>query len=421
MFKKLGQIWEAFTQLGVNEPTNFSLQSRIRLANTFSAIQVGLGFFLLAAFRSQENFNALPFMIFILVSVSIPVFNWARAHQLARYLLSLMPMVTVLTYDLSAKLSHPEGQEIISYVSPHFVITSSVCVPLVMFTFRERGWLFSAALPVVVASLFFDEIYRWFGVHYSQLGLSSRLYGLVGVNVVVVLVILLSTFWFLMRNNAQNEAFHQATEAELARKNEALREKEQLLQQQLAELEQRRRTEAVQIEVHQTLQECAQLLEKDWPAEKIYHLVLRQMGRFLHIFQGVFYQCTSDETCCLVSSLGFSKEDFLLKNHLADEGLLHQALTTGKMQTVHPLPEGYASVRTGLQMIHPQCLIVMPWIWNGGRYGAMEILLPSLLSNPETYFLERLAESLAAFAARQQFQLSQKVGLTKDASLPKMS
>ncbi|NJL14755.1 MAG: hypothetical protein HC913_18320 [Microscillaceae bacterium] len=336
MVKKLGQIWEAFAQLGVSKYTNFSVQSRIRLANTFSAIQVGLGFFLLAAFSSQEHFNALPFLIFILVSVGIPVFNWARAHQLARYLLSLMPMLTVLAYDLSAKLFNPKGQEIISYVSPRFVITSSVCVPLVMFTFRERAWLFSAALPVVLASLFFDEIYRWFGVHYSQLGLSSRLYGLVGVNVVVVLVILLSTFWFLMRNNAQNEAFHQATEAELARKNEALLEKEQLLQQQLSELEQRRSTEAAQVKVHQALQECVQALEKDLLPEEIYPLVLRQMGRFLHIFQGVFYQYSKNDTPQLVACRGLSKEDFLLKSHLTDEGLLQQAFITGKMQMVHP-------------------------------------------------------------------------------------
>ncbi|NJL14754.1 MAG: hypothetical protein HC913_18315 [Microscillaceae bacterium] len=82
------------------------------------------------------------------------------------------------------------------------------------------------------------------------------------------------------------------------------------------------------------------------------------------------------------------------------------------------MPVGYASIKAGLQKLHPQCLVVMPWIWNGTRYGATELLLPDLPGEPEVYFLHRLAESLAAFAARQQFQASKKSKEAKDSSRP---
>jgi putative methionine-R-sulfoxide reductase with GAF domain/uncharacterized membrane protein len=397
--KYIYKFWQSYSTLGVNIAWDMSLQDRVKLANRFSLVVVGLSLFLLIAFSGVNRANSRVFWGLMVFALIFPLLNYLKLHILSRLILAFTPCFVVFLYDLLNKMNPNDARDPLTYIAPHFVITASVCLPFALFTLKEKIPLIVSILVVVVASLGFDDIYRFFGVHFSQAGKSHPAYFFVLINVIVILVLLVTTFSFMVYSADKSERVSQKVLQEYQDQNDNLNQSEERLKSNLQILEIIRLDDEKRSFISKGLADFAVILRSYQDNQQMYKELMSQLAKYLAWQQSALYLKniyeTDSEALQLTAFYGISAEKYAQKQILAGEGLVGQCFSSQKIINLTEIPENYFKIASGLGEASPQYLILSPLCYDQKCLGVIELAGFEALPDYYLEFLERLSEAVA--------------------------
>lgn len=395
----ISKYWHFLSNIGVKPTQSFSLSSRVKLSNRLSFVNLFMGLLLLFVFSSNSTFNPAPLLIYVAVSLALPLVNRVGFNQLSRFIIAITPALVVLAYDINAKLNASSPPEILTYISPRFVITTSLTLPLTLFASKERLPLFLSVFIILFAALGFDEIYKFFGAHFTQLGSDNNpRYGFVLINVFIVVVIILSTFSFLNSSSLkrQNQMTQILKESEST--NERLKAREAELKRTFKQIEDNREQARKQSWISSGLAEFARIMRDNQEESTLYPLLISRIIKYLEIVQGALFVIDENEEqqLKLAACYAYDKQQYLRQNIMVGEGLVGQAFKVQQLLNLEEIPDKYAKVASVLGEAKPKALLVVPLVYNGESLGVLELASFENFATHQIDFLQQLAEGIAS-------------------------
>ncbi|MCU0444834.1 MAG: GAF domain-containing protein [Microscillaceae bacterium] len=397
--KYIYKFWQFYSNIGVGSAWDMNRQDRVRLSNQFSLLAIALSVFLLIAFWGASNSNLRVFWGLMLFALLFPLLNYLKMSILSRLILALTPATVVFLYDILNKLNPASERDPLTYTSPHFVIIVSVCLPFALFTLKEKIPLILAVSVVLIAGWLFDDIYRFFGAHFTQIGKNHPSYSFVMVNVVIITVLLVSTFSFMLYSSAKSEQNNQKILQDFQAQNEYLNQSEERLKSNLQVMELIRLDDEKRSFISKGLADFGVILRSFQDSQTMYRELIIHLIKYLNWQQGAIYlknaYKTESDYLQLTAFYGISAEKYAQNQVLVGEGLLGQCFTQQKMMHLDHLPKNYFKISSGLGEALPQYLLLIPLVYDRQCLGVIE--LAGFTTIPEYYeeFLARLAEAVA--------------------------
>lgn len=405
---RLRLIWKNLTHQGLREDMDFSLRDRLILTNQLGLINIIVSLLLIIVFGQRTNANLLPFVGMMFFGAAIPLLNRIGLNILTRFVFSILPCIVVLIFDMLAKSANIANITILTYASPRFVITASIAFPLTLFLWKERFYLIVSALIVLMSALGFDIIYGFAGINPFQLGINTKSYSLVFVNICVVLVILLSSYIFLVKTTQKNEMLNRKILADFKLKNEELNQNEEQLRLTLLAIEVNQEEDEKRNWVDKSLADFALLLRSQMPIWKLYNQLLAQLVRRLNAHQACLYILNEDNAenpfLELKTAYGVSQDKINMKTIAIGEGLIGQTFANRKEIFIKDIPDDYFKIESGLGSIKPKYLVFIPLILNQKAWGVIEITSLKTIESHHIEFLLKLSEAIATTIANFKAQ-----------------
>ena len=122
----------------------------------------------------------------ILLSTPI-IFNKFGYINTSRILLSWIPTLITTIYSVYTKL-HGQDLETSGYVGFRIVLIACFVVPFLIFSLKQRILLALALTFPLIALFGFDQIHAFFGIGYSQVGLTDVTYHLTNTRVLIAVL-----------------------------------------------------------------------------------------------------------------------------------------------------------------------------------------------------------------------------------------
>lgn len=372
-------------------------QDRIRFSNRLGIIIAGTGLFLMGVYTYLGRNNMQALIIMSLFGLLVPFLNRLGAGMFVRILLSLAPATTVTFFDISLKkVIKPENLEIISYITPRYVVLGSIMLPLVLFTHKERWLRYSLVLLLLVLVFSFDALFRFMGVHFTQISpnLTSKAYNLQWINMLIVATTLLSTTSFLIYTNRKNEENNQRILAETLSINLRLQESENKLKETLEVAEKSKAELEQKSYVSTGLAHFLQLLRKEKDFEKLSDVLLSNLASYLGVQQGALYWLRQE---VLELKAGYALPETRIKNNtfLPQEGLIGASFSQKKILHVVDVLEKNTTILSGLGVGKAREIIFVPLIFDDKTVGVMELATFHTFKSYQIELIEQVAEASA--------------------------
>ncbi len=219
----LAKIWKKLSYSGVNDNLKPTESRQIILVNRFGVITgiIALfSLFLLFVELPDRGFNSTRILILIsaFVFLSVTYFNRERSYMLAKFMISWLPVLLVLSISISDKILHPENVSLKDFFSYRFFLFATTIIPLLIFSTRQMKLMILNLVPSFIGLVFFDWIHRPFGVGFHQ-------FGYIEPNFYILDTMIASAYFtiigFLLNQRVASDRF----EFELQEKQEKLKEK----------------------------------------------------------------------------------------------------------------------------------------------------------------------------------------------------
>lgn len=120
--------------------------------------------------------------------------------------------------------------------------------------------------------------------------------------------------------------------------------------------------------------------------------------RYLDASQAGFFLLRKDEENTffeLTSAYAYGKQRFREKRINVGEGLIGQLYFEKEPVYITNVPADYVTITSGLGEALPRCICIMPLLWEGEIYGALEIASFTVLGSTKLEYLEKIAEIVA--------------------------
>jgi hypothetical protein len=396
-------FWQNVIQMGVRPAMSLLLQDRLRFANRLGLLIAGVGIVLCIVYISLGRSNVQTLLVMASFGLAVPFLNGMGVHTLTRILLSLAPAVTVTIFDIALKNnSKPQNLEIVSYITPRFVVLSSMMLPLVLFVYRER-WLRNVLVLFIILLVFnLDSVYRLAGVHFSQirpeLMSSARVYGLQTINYAIVTVILLVTTSFILYTNRKNELRNDEILMETQATNLRLQESEAKLKEALELMQESKQEVERNSYVSSGLAHFLKLLRQEKDFDKLAQLILGNLASYLHIQQGALYwvqEKNEDSFLHLRATYALTLEQAKRAMFLPEEGLVGAVFLRKKIMHITDIHENYAYIASGLGEGKAREVILLPLVIDEKPMGVIELATFYPLLPHHIELLTQIAESVA--------------------------
>jgi hypothetical protein len=305
-------------------------------------------------------------------------------------------------FDIALKSSKPQNLEIVSYITPRFVVLSSMMLPLVLFVYRER-WLRNVlALLIILLAFNLDSVYRFAGVHFTQirpdLVSSARVYGLQTINYAIVTAILLATTSFILYTNRKNELRNDEILLEAQATNLRLQESETKLKEALELMQESKQEIERNSYVSSGLAHFLKLLRQEKDFEKLSQLILGNLASYLHIQQGALYwiqEKNEDAFLHLKATYALTLEQAKRATFLPEEGLVGAVFLRKKIMHITDMPENHAYISSGLGEGKAREVILLPLVIDEKPMGVIELATFYPLLAHHVELLAQIAESVA--------------------------
>lgn len=400
-----GQLWRRYSRIGSYADLDFQLLRRVQVSNQYALITVLLTLFFMFMFSQRPGMNPLYLTPVLFFLVLVPVLNHLRASTASRLFMSVMPAFLILSVNIMTKISLGSQTELIHYLSPRFALMTTVVLPVSLFSFMEKKYMFSG-LAVVMALIFgYDAIHASFGLSVEQMGLVTPFYGMVVEDLILSITITLSAFFFVASINAQIQRRNLRMLQDSEERNRQMEANEARLTATLQEVEQRRQQEEDRNWVAKGAAEFAALL-RQMNTESSYILILTDLIRYVEVNQGVLYLLKNnqegEEWLEQVAAYAWNRVKYGTARIMPGEGLAGQCLLEKEPIVLKQVPDRYLRIRSGLGEAAPRFVAIYPLIANEKVEGVLELASFQELSSRQTEYLIRACNALAGFVAQKR-------------------
>lgn len=214
-------MWNSVSYIGTKRLVRDSDKRNVILTNRITTVIFLLNWVLFFITVRSNGFSFLA-MAMSIGNVSsytlILLFNHLGYSVLSRIIVSWMVSVFTFVVTLMSKMENANLDEI-NYISPRVFILATSIVPLLVFNYKQIGYLCIALAGSFVPIVLFDTIHAFFGVGVDRLGVVSGSYSFIVVMIGVCYLLFVTSILFFKRITEQLELKNEGLINSLEQKN----------------------------------------------------------------------------------------------------------------------------------------------------------------------------------------------------------
>jgi hypothetical protein len=397
-------LWKRLSYLGVTAEMDFRLTRRIVLSNRFGMLIAFLALIFMIVFLFRQSSAVAPCMGMVLVSSSILFFNAIGLIHLSRMITTLIPAVGLFVLNISQKFGAAEGIDILHYATPRMIIIGSAVLPFTMFTFDERGYVWSAVVFIMFLGLGYDTIHELLGVDYQTLNIKTDHYGIIFEDSVVMAIMILASAGFMFGMGYQYDLRAQKSLREVLEQTEHLKKNEESLKKTLSELEEAHEKDDHRNWVAKGVAELSVILQSESP-DKVYDTWLSSLIKFMNVNQGGLFIADENNGKTVLNQVAcyaYERKKYLQRVVTPGEGLIGQVFLEGHRMYLKKIPADYMHITSGLGDAPPGVLLVMPIKTTTSVEAVIELASFRELEEHHLELLHKLSESLGTFISNSK-------------------
>gem|GEM_PF-687280 len=239
-------IIKSLISYGVSRADSESERRNVIMTNAISLLVASAPILLIITRNFYSPWDQLLYTKFFISSIFflIPlILNRFGFIFISRILLCWLPSLFVLALSISDLKDDPAATSPSSFVGVRLFLLVFACFPFLVFNLKRLWLVISGLLAPLLAILFFDSIYTFFGVGFWQHGISDPMYAFNNMRALISFLTISLSCFILKRVVEQSEQLNERLVQELAEKNKLIQQQaadevHQLNQQLLANLTQ---------------------------------------------------------------------------------------------------------------------------------------------------------------------------------------
>lgn len=380
-------------QTGVREQHPAHLERKIVLSNQIaliSAVFVGLPFI----FISLLFFPILTVVpiVGIIACLGVLLLNHLGLIHSSRVILSLTLIALAAIYN--AALS-PAGAEPI--IGIYIIELSFVFIPLIVFDFREKSYLFPSIGIAVAIFLSFDLSNQWIELDLDasllQNGYVNNLCTFLGTAVSLCCIYILINESKL----AEKRSSHLLEEARESNLKAEASENE--LKENLERLRQSQEEEKKRQWASEGLAQATKILRQYDDITQLYDSLISFIVHYIDANQGGLFivdEEGGEKIIELKACYAYERKKHIQKRVEIGEGLIGQTYLEREYIYMTDIPLSYVNITSGLGMAPPRNLLIVPLMANETIEGIIELASFKKMEEHEIQFINTLGESIAS-------------------------
>jgi len=208
--KKVAQQYLIEEELRARKLTNIA-----SVVLFFLIIAMGFGYYFSTAY-DRLHWRLWLFAPTFIIPI---ILNTAGLYKLSRFILSLIPVVIVMSLSIMLKSSAILAHDIdpVNYFDVRIVLLNAAIIPLILFSLNEKRYLIAALAPSFISLAFFDVIHNLLNVGYYQSGLKSPDYYFSANMFTLVTLTFITAILVQLKKQVQNSDYRQISENERTR------------------------------------------------------------------------------------------------------------------------------------------------------------------------------------------------------------
>jgi putative methionine-R-sulfoxide reductase with GAF domain len=390
------------------------LDARYKVAVVRTSNIIALIFLLAGLIYGLISFYLAPDLMSVCIilfvgNVLILLLNYFQMVDLSRLALNLLISLDVAIYHGYIVQS---GEAMIeSIYLGQFVVA---LLPWIYIDIREK-WLLMFSLSI---SLFIFIAQPWTNEFLDQ-PMDSTIFR---DNIFKIptyafsIMALLFSMYLLQVKNLNNEKRGSNMYNDIQERNKEMEKQQAALLKTLEENKKAAGLEEKRNWIAKGLSQFGDLLRGDLN-ERFYQQLTSSLVRFMKINQaGVYIVEEGDDEekyINLKSCYAFDRNKFLEKKIKIGHGLIGQCYLEKERIFLREVPASYINITSGLGDATPKCILIVPMVQDTNVEGIIELASFHVLEEHEIEFVQKLAESLAAFVASNRINMKTKLLLEK--------
>jgi hypothetical protein len=333
-------------------------------------------------------------IVAIPIALSTLFFNFARLHNLARIVISLVPVSLAAVYQ--AYLS-TKGESVTPGLA--MIMLSFSFIIFVTFDVREKILMIAMSLIMVFIMVMMDPLNDALEMELETQVIKT---GFLAKLVVVISIIsgagciLILVF---QNNSSENKAIELLNESKISQ--QKMIAKEQELKDNLVKLEEARKEEAKRQWVNEGLTKGMVILRNQTNLKKLGDDLISFIVKYLDANQGGLFLVNDDNPndvhLELLSAYAFDRKKHLQKRVDIGAGLLGQAYLEKENVYLKVIPSDYINITSGLGTGNPNTLLIVPFKINEKITALVELASFKEFHNHQIRLLETFGESIASY------------------------
>jgi len=398
------------TKVGIEDRYPEYLKRKIILSNQIALIlfclAVGFVFITYIYFRP---ITYLPLMG-VFGSLSTIVFNYLKAPNLARFIISITPISLASIYG--AYLSKA-GQPFLPASS--MIILSFSFIIFIIFDVREKVFLIILSIISLSIMLSLDTLNDLF-----EMDLDTKIIETGYLAKITVLLSVVSgagsILLLVFQNKIAEEKASKLLDEAKENQNKML-QKEEELNVYIKKLEMAQQEEQKRLWASNGLTQAMTILRSHSTNQSLYDELISFTVKYTKCVIGALFFLNEDSKqnkfLELVAAYAYERKKYLQKHIQIGEGLVGQVFLEKEYVYLREIPNDYLKITSGLGTSNPNSLLIIPLIANDEVVGVMELASFNPFEKHEIDFLKSLGENIASTYQNIQTNIKTKLLLEK--------
>lgn len=381
----------------------------VRISNIIALIFLSAGLIYGAiSFYLAPNLMTVCLILFI-GSALILLLNYFQMVELSRFALNLLISLDVAIYH--GYIVQSGEPLIVSIYLGQFVVA---LLPWIYIDVRER-WLLILTLSI---SILIFVAQPWTN-EFLNTEMDSAIFRESVFRIPTYtfsIVALLFCMFLLQMKNLTNENRVNKLFEDIQERNVEMEKQQAELVKTLEENKKATELEVKRNWIAKGVSQISDLLRGDIN-ELFYQKLASSLVNFMKINQAGIYIVEEgddgEKYIDLKSCYAFDRNKFLEKKIEIGQGLIGQCYLEKERIFLKEVPPSYINITSGLGDATPKCVLIVPMVQEGNVEGIIELASFHVLEEHEIEFVEKLAESLAAFVSSNRINMKTKILLEK--------
>ncbi len=382
------------SQIGLNEDDSKELKSQIGLVNRLNIILILIDYIYIVKSYLQHYPTSILFLFlgFSFFCFLVFLLNYWRKFSLSRFLLSVFPVI--LSGILYAAVS--QGPDDILLGSSYMVYTAC-SIPFVVFSFREKGYLFASFLFCAIFIILLKNINIWIDIPFDND--SAKSLGNYYFTMVMALVALFTAMYVLLSNVEKHFDENLAVIDALEKKNTEANLSTLELEETIKEVERAHEDEKKRKWASDGISQVAEILRSNEESKLMYDKLVAFISKYLNANQAALFiveEYEGNKILQLKATYAYDRKKYADKTVEIGDGLVGQCFLEKEPIILKKVPPNYVHITSGLGEATPSVVVIIPLKIEQKIEGVLELASFRTIEPFEIEFLLKIGESISS-------------------------